>query len=368
MPRRRHLGMAVNAVWGRWRPPVSWFPGHMYKATKDMKERIKRCDLVIHLRDARVPTTSTNPNLDALCRSKTTLELFNKVDLVSPTTVSALQARCDAAGRSALFVSAVKRNRGLREVLQWLRAHADTRFKTAGALVMICGMPNVGKSTLINSLAGLAKNQSPQHAKKIALTGATPGVTRSLQSFQVSAQPVVRVLDTPGIFVPQVSDHETGLRLALAGLVSDGLVGEETLVEYLLFLAQSTPIDFSRIAPGLEVANGAVPDLVDLLDAVARPAGAVGKHPEERESIALRFVLRMFREGQLGSVVLDDVSQFLAKPDAPQRVAPTPASGRARARKEKSQATAAAFPGKREQRKAERTFVHPEYDWDVGEG
>ena len=159
-------------VWGRWRPPVSWFPGHMAKAKKQMQDAIKRCDLVIEVRDARVPLSSASESLDALIDNKPRLVLYNKVDLADPKACAALMARHAEEGRRAesknrdgggggggrstraMALSATK-GRGLKQVLRWLQSEAKGKFKTAGALVMVCGVPNVGKSTIINSLGGM---------------------------------------------------------------------------------------------------------------------------------------------------------------------------------------------------------------------
>lgn len=170
--------------WGRFRPAVSWFPGHMAKASKEMQSRLKACDLVIEVKDARLPLSSSNPNLEAMLGNKTRLELFNKADLADARVLTALKYQCEREGRHAVFVSSSS-GRGIPEVLEWTQREARRRFKSGGALVMVAGMPNVGKSTLINSLAAVNQHRSTRAARHLARVGPRPGVTRNLASVLV---------------------------------------------------------------------------------------------------------------------------------------------------------------------------------------
>ena len=288
-------GPGVPRAWGRYRPAASWFPGHMRKATLKVQELVKKCDLLIEVRDARVPESSVNPAIEALPIRK--LVVYNKLDLSDAAVSERLLARemereREAAGdgtggnhsgstrTSTIFLSA---SSDVSPVIEWLLAEANNaKFKSAGSLVMVVGMPNVGKSTIINAVADLllrkkkgvkshrlstsfsaaaavwAEQTGPttttattttatgrkrprdasSNAKQIARVGAQPGVTRQASSLLVCASPVVRLLDTPGIMIPKVSSAEVGLRLALTGAIKDSIIGEEVLVEYLLHLLQ----------------------------------------------------------------------------------------------------------------------------------
>ena len=301
-----------------------------------VKERAKRCDLVVEVRDARVPFSSVNPAFNALVQNKRRLVIYNKVDLADPSANDKLKEQCQIDGVDAMFISATGRGRkaGVTKLVNWLQEESRGRFQTTGTLAMIYGMPNVGKSTLINALASSAAVRARElgrssnafkfanhvqggNAKHLAQVGDRPGVTRAVSSILVSASPLVRLLDTPGIMVPRVGDAEIGLRLALTGAVKDSVAGEELLVEYLLDLLHRRSVAPARVASGLVGARGDATRLLGLgptpwpmenvLQAVEVASGAAGKRDDQRTLIACRYVLATFRTGSFGPLTLDEL-------------------------------------------------------------
>ncbi|KAH8959642.1 hypothetical protein BDL97_06G087300 [Sphagnum fallax] len=188
---------------------INWYPGHMASATKAIRERIKLVDLVLEVRDARIPLSSANAELQDALEHKKRLIVLNKMDLANPNMMLML----DMA----------------RELL------SERLAKEPTLLLMILGIPNVGKSALVNSLFHLSHSStSEQEPLKKAKVGPLPGVTQDLSGFKIGVQPSVYVLDTPGILVPNINNVETGLKLALTGAVKDSVVGEERVARYLL--------------------------------------------------------------------------------------------------------------------------------------
>ncbi|KXZ41893.1 hypothetical protein GPECTOR_250g621 [Gonium pectorale] len=179
------------------RSVVSWFPGHMHKALKFIEQRMKLVDLVVEIRDARVPFSSASPEVARLGQHKRRLLLLNKTDMADPASTKVLDA-----------------------ALGWLRAE---RPQSDLSLILIAGMPNTGKSSLINALKRAAKRQDmlegEQAFHKTARAGPLPGVTTQVGGFKVCDEPQVYVLDTPGVLPPAIRDPRVAERLALTGLI-----------------------------------------------------------------------------------------------------------------------------------------------------
>ena len=206
-----------------------WYPGHMTKAKRMMQENIKLIDLVIELVDARVPLSSRNPDIDELGKGKARLILLNKADLAEDRWNNEWKAYFENKGYSCVKVNSKKGGglKSIQAVIQEACKEKIERDRRKGILnrpvrAMVVGIPNVGKSTFINSLAG----------KAAAKTGNKPGVTKGKQWIRLNKS--VELLDTPGILWPKFEDQSVGLRLALIGSIKDEILNIEELASELI--------------------------------------------------------------------------------------------------------------------------------------
>lgn len=157
---------------------INWFPGHMAVARRQMLAQLDAVDVLIEVRDARIPWSSANPVLEeAFGVSKPRLIVFNKSDLANANLQQRVEAQCAARQTPCIFTSVAK-GRKIQSILQWCNAHSGAQFKkTAGSMVMVVGIPNVGKSSIINEFRRLSTSQKLAKGKKRAMVGPTPGVT-----------------------------------------------------------------------------------------------------------------------------------------------------------------------------------------------
>ena len=214
-----------------------WYPGHMTKAKRMMQENMKLIDLVIELVDARVPVSSRNPDLDELGKNKARLILLNKSDLAEERMNDVWAAYFKEKGYSVVKLNAKKGGgiKSIQGVIQEACKEKIERDRKRGILnrpvrAMVVGIPNVGKSTFINALAG----------KACAKTGNKPGVTKGKQWIRLNKN--VELLDTPGILWPKFEDQTVGLRLAWIGSIKDEILNTEELAAELTgFLVNSYP-------------------------------------------------------------------------------------------------------------------------------
>ena len=208
---------------------IQWYPGHMTKTRRQMEEDIRLVDAVCELVDARIPLSSRNPDIDTLCVNKPRMVILNRIDLADPVTTNAwydyfrrkgfavLKTDCKSRKGIDRFVPTV------RELLEEkLQRYQERGFVNKPLKLMIVGIPNVGKSTLINQIAG----------RKGAKAENRPGVTRGKQ--WVTVDRGLLLLDTPGILWPKFDDEEVGRRLAYTGAVKDDILDTETLACHLI--------------------------------------------------------------------------------------------------------------------------------------
>ncbi|MDR0199338.1 MAG: ribosome biogenesis GTPase YlqF [Streptococcaceae bacterium] len=204
-------------------PTIQWYPGHMAKAKRQVQENLKYVDFVIEVVDARLPLSSRNPMLDAVLGEKPRLVVLAKADLAENS--GAWIAEFAKIGLQALAVDArensvAKKIVAAAKVLlsDKLTRNAEKGIQNTILRAMVIGIPNAGKSTLLNSLAG----------KKSARTGNKPGVTQSQQ--WIRSNPELEILDTPGILWPKFEDPEVGLKLALTGAIKEDIVPQDEVV------------------------------------------------------------------------------------------------------------------------------------------
>lgn len=275
---------------------VQWYPGHMTKAKRQMQEDIRLIDLIIELVDARTPLSSRNPDIDQLGQNKYRLILLNKADLADERQNDAWKAYFEKKGFHV--VKADSRNGAGMKNIQTVIAQAcrekterDRRrgIKNRPVRAMVAGIPNVGKSTFINTFAG----------KACAKTGNRPGVTRGRQWIRLNKD--VELLDTPGILWPKFEDPQVGIRLACIGSVKDELLNiEELSLTLIRYLTEEYPGALAgRYGVGEEGKS------VEILEQIARARGCLKKGEELDYARAAALLFDDFRSGKIGRITLE---------------------------------------------------------------
>ncbi len=281
---------------------IQWYPGHMTKTRRQMEADLKQVDAVCELVDARIPISSRNPDIDSICGSKKRLVILNRLDLADPDAterwiryfrkkgITAVATDCKSRKGISGFTPAV------RQLLQEKIQRDSARGMTRALRIMIVGIPNVGKSTLINQISG----------RKGAKAENRPGVTRGKQWVTVDKD--LLLLDTPGILWPKFEDPNVGLMLAYTGAVKEGVMDIEELATRLMSLLwQRYPekvkerygIDCAPDAPGWE-----------LVEAAGRKRGFLLPGGEIHYERMAKTLLDEFRAGKLGRFTLEEPEEL----------------------------------------------------------
>lgn len=284
---------------------IQWYPGHMTKTRRMIAEQLKNVDAVCEILDARIPISSRNPDVDELTAGKPRLVVLNRVDQADPEGTKRWAAHFRSLGYAVLECDA-KNGQGtarfagaVRELLSdKLRAYAEKGQVGRVVRVMILGIPNVGKSTFINRVAG----------RKTAKTEDRPGVTRSKQWVPIDRN--LELLDTPGILWPKFEDQSVGLNLAFTGAVKDDILDVETLGCHLMaFLGERYPAALQAYKlteiPAREAGEETVAYGYRILELAAGKRGmriSGGEFDTERMA---RVLLDEFRGGKLGKFTLE---------------------------------------------------------------
>lgn len=273
-----------------------WYPGHMTKAKRQMQEDMKLIDLVIELVDARIPMSSRNPDIDELGKNKARLILLNKVDLADDKASSAWMSFFKEKGYYVVKVDA--RNKGCMKAISSVIAEAckekterDRKrgIKNRPVRAMVVGIPNVGKSTFINTFAG----------KACAKTGNKPGVTKGKQWIRLNKS--VELLDTPGILWPKFEDQSVGLRLALIGSIKDEILNIDELALALIELLKEYYSGVLTERYGVDEKQATA----DILMEIAKNRNCIKAGNELDYSKAAVLLLDEFRSGKLGEITLE---------------------------------------------------------------
>ena len=276
--------------------PIQWFPGHMTKAKRQMEENLKKVDLVIEIRDARIPYSSKNPMLEKLIQNKPRLIILSKRDKADPQmTIRWTQALEDEQNkvlaldliRDSYKKTLVSFSNELCKALIEKQKRRGIRPRALRA--MVCGIPNVGKSTMINTLA----------ERKAAQTADRPGVTRSLQWIKLDKG--LELLDTPGVLWPKFEDPQIGMRLALLGSIRDEVINRDELVHYALdWLLKKHEGLLERVYQ-IEP----VDDVWDAMKKIALKRGYLQKGEIDQERL-IRSLIKDIRNDILGPITWEE--------------------------------------------------------------
>ncbi|MDF2716392.1 MAG: rbgA [Paenibacillus sp.] len=282
---------------------IQWFPGHMTRAKRQIQEKLKLIDIAFELLDARVPLSSRNPMIDEILMNKPRLVLLNKADLADPNITREWIAYFAEAGIEAVPIDSVT-GEGVRSIPE--KAKHAMRDKIAAQLrkgmnprsvrALIVGIPNVGKSTLINRLAG----------KHVAATGDRPGVTKGQQWIKAGGD--LELLDTPGILWPKFDDSQVGFRLAAIGSISDQILHVDDVAYHAIrFMCESYPHELKERYELDEVPadDPQQDDIVDVMERIGRKRGCLQSGGSVNLEKASMVILRDLRGGKLGRLSLE---------------------------------------------------------------
>ncbi|MBT3624952.1 MAG: ribosome biogenesis GTPase YlqF [Gammaproteobacteria bacterium] len=276
---------------------IHWYPGHMHKAIREMTNILPDVDLVIELLDARLPASSQNPVIMALRGNKPCIKILSKSDLADPGTTARWQAEFEQDTSVKTLQTTLDLNGKPQKIVRLCQALVPSRVKAnLNMLVMVTGIPNVGKSTLINALAG----------RKVAKTGNEPAITKGQQ--RIKMEHGIMLLDTPGILWPKIENENSGYRLAASGAIKDTAMGIEDVAFYLAdYLIKRYP---AALKDRYDLAS--VPDteleFIELMGARRGCLSAGGRVDLEKASAIL---VNEFRAGMLGAITLETPDMIL---------------------------------------------------------
>lgn len=277
---------------------IQWYPGHMTKTRRMMEEELKLVDAVCEILDARIPISSRNPDIDALCGSKPRMVILNRIDMADPAVVRRWSDYFRSKGMAVLLTDCKSRKgiSGFVPAVRELLAEKLQRYAAKGQAgrplkIMVVGIPNVGKSTFINQIAG----------RKGAKAENRPGVTRGKQWVSVDAG--LLLLDTPGILWPKFEDPEVGIRLAYTGAVKDDVVDVDSLACHLMEMLWKRYPEAVRARYKIDLPEE-TPGYV-LLEAAGRKRGYLIAGGEVDTERMARVLLEEYRSCKLGRFTLE---------------------------------------------------------------
>ena len=275
---------------------INWYPGHMTSARRMMQENIKLIDVVIELLDARVPYSSKNPDIDTLAKGKYRILILNKTDLADPNATKRWKAYYESQGYAVILMDSRNRKeasavgKAVQDVCRE-KIERDRRRGIVGRPIkaMVVGIPNVGKSTFINSFAG----------KSAAKTGNKPGVTRGKQWIRISKD--MDLLDTPGILWPKFESPAVGTALGWIGSINDDIIEKYNLASDLLVFLQKYYCNL--LSERYKIESGVSPEEGMIRIADIRKCVKKGNEPDLDK--AAKCLLDDLRSGRLGRVTLE---------------------------------------------------------------
>jgi ribosome biogenesis GTPase A len=270
----------------------------MKKTLRLIEESTSKVDLFIEIRDARIPYCSRNPEFDLIIKrsQKEKIIIFNKYDLCDTAKTDKIISDYNSYGLKCFAVS-TRTHDDMRKMLGYLKEHYRHKYSQVGLWLMACGCPNVGKSSIINQLRGISDLEN-----KKALAKATAAVctTRGIGGFRILNNPLMFLMDTPGVMIPSSIPKELGMKMAVLGLIKDQIVDKQTMVRFIMEQCEHDGNDkywqnFRIDKPSTST---------DFLEAIR------GKHQLYDYDAAYDRIIMAFREGKLGRVTLDDPITF----------------------------------------------------------
>ncbi len=282
---------------------IQWFPGHMAKARRQVTEKLKLVDIIFELVDARIPQSSRNPMIDEIIQHKPRIVLLNKADMADGERTKEWIAYFKEKGIQALAINS-QAGVGMKEITALANVVLAEKFDRMRAKgirprairAMIVGIPNAGKSTLINRLA----------KKNIAKTGNTPGVTKAQQWIKVGKE--LELLDTPGILWPKFEDQEVGLKLALTGAIKDTILNLQDIAIFgLRFLEKEYPARLKERFQLEEIPE----DIVELFDKIGVVRGCLTGGAVVDYDKVTELVIREIRGEKFGRLTFERASDFI---------------------------------------------------------
>ena len=288
-------------------PDLHWYPGHMTKAVRQMKEDIKLIDIVIELVDARIPISSRNPDIDSLAAGKSRVIILNKADMADDRETDNWVKHFTDEGMIAVKLNS-RSGSGMKQVKDAIAKAAEAKMardRARGILnrpvrAIVGGIPNVGKSTFINSFAGRA----------VTKTGNKPGVTKGKQWIRLNKQ--VELLDTPGILWPKFEDRKTAEHLAFIGSIKDEVIEK---MELVLNLITELEVNYEGLIASYygfdncEKTENKIDFAVKTLETVAEKRALLKKGGETDTDKASKLILDDFKNGRLGKITLENVGE-----------------------------------------------------------
>jgi len=279
-----------------------WYPGHMTKAMRMMQEDIKLIDLVIEIIDARIPIASRNPDIDKLSNNKSRLILMNKSDLADRNINESWKKYFEDKGYVCLLIDS-KKSVGFKDIKNAVNKACSEKIerdRKKGIInrplrALVCGIPNVGKSTFINSYA----------KKACTKTGNKPGVTKGKQWIRLDK--TLELLDTPGVLWPKFEDQKVGLHLAMTGSINDEILHSDELCYDLLNYMNANYKGRIEERYGVESND----DAIALLSDIAIKRGCLVKGGDADIDKAAKLVIEDFRSGKLGNISVERPEDYV---------------------------------------------------------
>ena len=276
---------------------IQWFPGHMAKAQREIEEKLKLVDVVLELIDARIPFSSINPNFENLLKNKAKLVVMTKVKMADPVYNNKWKEYYEKNNYKIILVDSIsglntnKITGLLKEILKdKIEKDLKRGIKARAIKTMVIGIPNVGKSTLINTLVG----------KKMAQTANKPGVTKAQQWIRINKD--LDLLDTPGVLWPKFDDIITGYNLALTGAIRDDIVHKDDMTLYFIdFLKKEYKENFMK---RYELNEEVLEDNIEILNYIARKSGFVHNGRIDYERV-YELIINDFRSLKLGCITIE---------------------------------------------------------------